>query len=294
MSDFTPNLFGRLWRDYMKRHLFWMLVATFCMIIQGGSVGALSYMLQPMFDIVFIGERHDMVIWVGLAIFGLFLLRAIVGIFQSIIMANIGFRITSKIQMDLVDHTMKLSSGFFSRHAPGELIERVQGDVAILQTAWRTILIGAGRDVIALISLAVVAVSIDPLWTLVAIVGTPIALAPSLLVQRYIRRKSQQLRSVAAQRTAQLDEIFHGITSVKLNTLEDYQNHRFSNLTEKQINQNIKIQAGSAFVPGLVDFAVGLGFWPSCFTAAGRSSMAKKQLDNLCRFSQRWRLPFNR
>lgn len=255
------HLFSRLWSGYLHQHWPLVLLAALLMIIEGSTLGALSYMLEPMFDQVFVAGRADWVFWVGFGIFGLFLVRAVAGVAQRIIMASVSFRASSDIQKDLLAHTLALDNAFYQDHSPGMLIERVQGDVLAIQNSWNILIMGAGRDFVALLSLMVVAILVDPIWTLVAIIGAPLLLGPSFVVQRYIRKKGFLLRDIAGRRTTRLDEIFHGITPIKLNMMERYQKARFATVTDEHITASVKAHAGHATVPGLVDIAVGLGFF---------------------------------
>ena len=107
----------------------------------------------------------------------------------------------------------------------------------------------------------IVAILVDPMWTLVAVIGAPLLIVPSLIVQRYIRKKSFALRDIAGRRTTRLDEIFHGITPIKLNTMEAYQKSRFRSVTAEHITASVKTQAGNATIPGIVDLSVGFGFF---------------------------------
>ncbi|GIT92601.1 ABC transporter permease [Jannaschia pagri] len=252
--------FARLWTGYLRRHLWWIVLAAVLMAVEGSTVGALSYMLEPMFDVVFVAGRADLIVWIGLAIFGLFVLRGVAGVAQRIIMARVAFEASSRLQQDLLAHVLGLDSAYFSSQSPGQLIERVQGDVQAIQQIWTGILTSAGRDAVGLVSLMVVAIMVDPIWTLVAIIGAPLLVLPSLIVQRYIRRKSVALRDIAGRRTTRLDEIFHGITPIKLNAMEAYQRDRFRTATEDMVRATVRTQAGQATVPALVDFAVGFGF----------------------------------
>ncbi|WP_371155550.1 ABC transporter ATP-binding protein [Jannaschia sp. 2305UL9-9] len=256
----TAHPFARLWTGYLRRHAWWILAAVLLMAVEGSTVGALSYMLEPMFDVVFVAGRADLIVWVGLAIFGLFVLRGVAGVAQRIIMARVSFIASSRLQQDLLSHVLRLDSAYFGRTAPGQLIERVQGDVQAIQNIWTGILTSAGRDAVGLVSLMVVAILVDPIWTVVAIIGAPLLVLPSLVVQRYIRRKSVALRDIAGRRTTRLDEIFHGITPIKLNAMESYQEGRFRLATEEMVRATVRTQAGQATVPALVDFAVGFGF----------------------------------
>jgi ATP-binding cassette, subfamily B, bacterial MsbA len=80
-------------------------------------------------------------------------------------------------------------------NSPGTLIERVQGDTSGRPGCATTVVMGVGRDVVALLGLFVVAVNIDPIWTLAALVGTPLLLIPAIGLRRYIFRKTMTSRS---------------------------------------------------------------------------------------------------
>lgn len=244
----------------MRKHLGWIILAALLMFMEGSTLGILSYMLQPMFDLVFVEGKADAIWFVGLGIFSLFAIRAVTGVAQRVIMTRVSHLASTELQVDLLGHTLSLDNGFHAKTSPGTLIERVQGDIMAIQNYWNIIITGAGRDLISLISLLTVAVLIDWKWTFVAIIGAPLLLLPSIAVQRYIRKKSIYLREIAGKRTTRLDEVFHGITPIKLNRMERYQADNFAKLSGQWVNATVKTTAGSATVPGLVDLAVGFGF----------------------------------
>ena len=252
--------FRRLWRDYLRRYVPGLLLASVLMAIEGGAVGALAWMLRPMFDLVFVGGRSDMIPLVGLGIFALFAVRAATGVWQRVILGRIGVDCTVRMQRDLLHHALALDSGYYGRNAPGLLIERVQGDVRSIESIWMTLLTSFGRDGTALVSLMVVALLTDPVWTLFAVVGAPLLIMPSLVLQRYVRKKAFLLRAIAGGMTTRLDEIFHGIAPIKLNTMEPYQEGRFRAATDRLRRATVRKQAASAGVPAMVDLAIGLGF----------------------------------
>lgn len=231
------------------------------MIIEGSTLGLLSYMLQPMFDVVFVDGNSDQAYLIALAIFALFAVRGISGLAQRVLMTRTALKASTELQVDLLGHTLDLDNGFHSKSSPGALIERVMGDVVSIQGLWNIIVTGTGRDVISLLSLMIVAISIDWKWAAIAVIGAPLLLLPSIIVQRYIRRKSQYLREVAGRRTTRLDEIFHGVTPIKLNRMERYQRGHFSNISNDWVRASVKAAAGQATVPSLVDIAVGFGFF---------------------------------
>ncbi len=257
----SRELFARFWRTYLRPHLPLMALAFLIMMIEGSTLGLLSYMLEPLFDRVFAPGGSGALIWVGGAIFGLFLLRAITSVLGRWLLARVNQRAAGKMQVDLLRHLLTLDASFYQEHSPGALIERVQGDTLAAQGAAILVIGGIGRDLVSLIGLFVVAVMIDPLWTLAAMVGAPLLLLPAYLLRRYLHRKAMLTREQAGLRVTRMDEIFHGIQQVKLNRMEEYQTGRFQRIIQTIIRAEEKTALARAGMPALVDVITGIGFF---------------------------------
>lgn len=256
----TRRLFQRLWRDYLYRHRVGMIVAFVLMSIEGSTLGLMSWMLKPLFDLVFVGKQAGAIWWVGSAIFGIFLLRALTTIASRATLTRISLGISTDIQRDMLGHIMTLDGRFFRDNAPGALIERIQGDSMAVQGVWATLLTSTTRDVIALIGLFAVAIHIDPRWTLAALIGVPLLVVPAVMVQRYIRRKVTQNRVNASLRATRLDEVLHGIASIRLNRAEEEQARQFSRIITKIRRAEVKVAATRVLIPALTDIVTGIGF----------------------------------
>ncbi len=257
----SKELLGRVWGDYLKRHVWWLLVAFFFMAIEGGALGVLSYMLEPMFNRVFVGGDYNAIWWVGGVIFALFVLRAISNLVQKTIMTMVAQRTSTDMQKDLLAHLMTLDSQFFQKNSPGALMERLQGDTAAVQGVWNVIISGVGRDLTSLAALMFVALRIDWVWTATAVIGVPLLILPVVALQRYIRRKTEAMRQQAGLRSTQLDEVFHGINPIKLNLMEAYQQARFNATINRIVSAEVRTAAGRAMIPSLIDIITGIGFF---------------------------------
>ena len=253
--------FARLWRSYLRPHTGLMLVAMAFMVVEGATLGALAWMIQPLFDKVFSPEGAGLLVTVGLGILALFVMRAISVIASRALMTRVAQRSSTAMQVDLLAHILTLDSRFFQDNPPGALMERVVGDTNAVQGVWAGIIGGLGRDAIALISLFVVAMMIDPIWTLSALVGVPLVLLPVRAVQSYIRRKTAQMRDQAGLRATRLDEIFHGIQAIKLNRMEAYQTSRFRAIARLIVRAEERMATGRATIPAMVDIVTGIGFF---------------------------------
>ncbi|WP_417209516.1 ABC transporter ATP-binding protein [Antarctobacter sp.] len=249
-----------LWRRYLKRYAGLMAIAMLFMALEGSMFGLLSYMMKPMFDDVFVGGNADALVWVGLAVMGIFTVRAVASVVQKVLLTRVSQMSMGDIRQDMLDHLMTLDPEFHNAHGPGYLIQRVEGDVNAIAKVWNTLVTGAGRDVVALISLFGVALFIDWRWTLVALVGAPLLVVPSVLLQRFVRGNARHVRDIAARLSTRLNEVFHGIAPVKLNQLERWMSKKYRDLTRQRIRAETRSAAGQASLPGLIDLMSGIGF----------------------------------
>ncbi|MBM1557843.1 ABC transporter ATP-binding protein [Sulfitobacter mediterraneus] len=263
MNDQTytsGDLLRWLWKTYLKKHIGLMALATFFMIIEGSTLGALARLMEPMFDQVFVAGEKDALLWVGLVLIGIFILRAVAGVSQKVLLTRVAQRTAADMRIDLLDRMMKQDGAFHQSHPPGFLIQRVQSDVNSVGDVWRAVITGAGRDFIGLMVLLGVAISIDPVWALLACVGIPVMVLPAAAAQRFVRRRSREAKDLGANLATRLDEVFHGIVQVKLNALESYQARQYRDLTDKFIGTEVRAAFGNSAIPGMIDIMSGVGF----------------------------------
>ncbi|WP_198650482.1 ABC transporter ATP-binding protein [Saccharospirillum mangrovi] len=269
MNDFnldqhqnTPRkqLIFRLWRDYIKPHWPWLIIAAILVTVEGSALGLLSYLVQPMFDRIFVDGNEGDVIWIALAIFIVFSSRALGGFGQRVITLTVGLRIITDMQKDMLTHLIRQDSVFFGQHPPGGLIERVRGDTQALKNFASTSLINLGRDSISLVALIVVAMLADWRWTLFALVGLPLLSYPIAQLRRLILKTTRNSRNISSMMSMRLDEIFHGINAIKQNNLETYEDQRFANETNRFFKYQRRSEIGKAAMPAMIDLVAGLGF----------------------------------
>ncbi|MFD2739134.1 ABC transporter ATP-binding protein [Sulfitobacter aestuarii] len=263
MTDQTytsVELLAWLWRDYLKKHMGLLAVAVIFMIVEGSTLGALAKLMEPMFDRVFVAGQQEALIWVGVLLLGIFVLRAIAGVAQKVLLTRIAQKSAAEMRVDLLERMMRQDGAFHQAHPPGFLIQRVQSDVNAVGNVWRAIITGAGRDFIGLLVLLGVAIAIDPIWALLACIGVPLMVLPAAVAQRFVRQRSREARDLGAGLATRLDEVFHGIVQIKLNGLEDYQSRQYRDITRTFVRTEVRAAFGNSAIPAMIDIMSGVGF----------------------------------
>ncbi len=250
-----------LWRDYVRPHRFMLALAVLLMAVEGGMLGALSWMIKPMFDEVFTAQNRDAILWVGLGVAGVFGLRALAAFSHRVLMVKIGQQVSARLQGDMVAHLLTLDSAYFQKNSPGTLIERVRGDSQAVSTLWEQVLAALARDLVSLIALLGVALYVDWRWTLIAIAAGPLLMLPINALQRHVRASSGEAREEAAQISTRLDEAFHGINTIKLTGTEARERARITEGIRRYMRRHLRAQTAQAGILAMIDIIAAIGFF---------------------------------
>ena len=134
------------WSHFFRKYLLILIIGIIFMTVEGGMLGLLSYSIKAMFDEVFIPENQGALILVGLVIFGIFVLRAISGFIQRLIVAWVSQGVEKSLQESLLRKLMYLDMEFFNKASPGMLIERMRVDTRAVTSTAGTIFMTLIRD----------------------------------------------------------------------------------------------------------------------------------------------------
>src|SRR5688572_29498536 len=103
-SPTVSTLFGRMWRDYLRPYWARIALALAFLVIEGSTLGMLSWMLKPLFDRVFVGGDTSAIWWVGGAIFALFVIRAVTFVINRALMTSVSLSVSTLMQKDMLNH----------------------------------------------------------------------------------------------------------------------------------------------------------------------------------------------
>lgn len=254
------NLLLRLWHDFVRHHWLRLVGALFFMILEAGAMYVFVTSLEPMIDDVFNGGQSEKIWPITLVICGVFIVRGVGSYIHRVLTVQTGVYVVSSIQQRLIQHLLRLDMSFFNRHSPGELIERVRGDTQALQSMASGTLLTVGRDATTLAGMLVAAIQIDWFWTLVVFVGAPVLVLPISVLRKLIRYHARKARHASAQLTTRLDEIFHGMKAIKLNSLTAHERSRFKEGIDEFVRRNLLSQYSNAAMPSMIDIIAGVGF----------------------------------
>ncbi len=224
-------------------------------------LGFLSWIVRPMFDQVFVSGNRNAVGWVAAAVLCIFLVRAAAGFGNRVLMTSVTQRVTASLRANILQHMLSLDSMFFQKRSPGKLSELVRGDTEILSGKLPLLFSTIGRDVVALIALFAVAISIDWIWTVIAVAAVPALLWPVRRLHLKVDRRTRRARNAADLLAERLNEILHGVDTIKLNNIETHRSRRYSDELDMYVREEVQSELGRAGIPAITDIVAGIGFF---------------------------------
>ena len=183
----------------------------------------------------------------------LFLLLTVVkqgiGIVIAWLTQNIGWRATNGLRIDLTRHTMNLDMAFHKRFTPGQLVERVDGDINSLFGFFTTFITGIVMNVFMVIGVFVYFFFIDWRFALIYMSATVLVYMYMIVMGKRIDVTSEHLREEESNLYGIIGE---AITSVEDIRTLDARAHTMNRL-------NIVLKRLSKFFK--LDWMFGFGAW---------------------------------
>ena len=260
IKDEKKPLLKWFWNSYVREHFAFLFIALIFMSIEGSMLGLLSYSIKFLFDNILVSKDTSSILFVAILIFSIFSIRAIAGFIHRLMTVNVCQKIIKALQNRMVEHLINMDVGFHQKNSPGTLMDRVRADSKALSESVGEAFMTVGRDGFSLISLVAVVFFIDWKWSLIAFLGIPFLVLPILLLQGLVRSRAGENRDFESKANVRLDEIFHGITDIKLNRAEKSERSKFFDILQVTHKVRLRLEAGMAGIPAMIDIIAAIGF----------------------------------
>jgi ATP-binding cassette subfamily B protein len=209
----TLNRYWRLLAHYLRPQWPWMGLLV---VIMGGTICV--QVVTPLVASHFIdqatsgGDLRGLVILALLTI-GLALAGQGLAVVETYVAENVSWAATNELRADLVSHLLRLDATFHTAHTPGELIERVDGDVATLARFFSRFVVYVLGNGVLLVGVLGLLYHVD--WR----VGLAMSAFVVLALTAILRIRAVATPSWAAERQASAD--FFGFLGEYLAGLQD-------------------------------------------------------------------------
>lgn len=128
----SNRIYLELLAKYLKPHWLLALALLFLLVVFTALQFVSPLLLGSFIDNATSGASEQTLFWLALGFLGLAFLTQISSVIEVYVAENLGWLATNRMRADVAAHCLNLDMGFLNRYTPGELIERIDGDVSAL------------------------------------------------------------------------------------------------------------------------------------------------------------------
>jgi subfamily B ATP-binding cassette protein MsbA len=207
-------------------------------------------LMKPLLNVGFGGHDRASLVWLPLALIGIFLLRGVINFLTSYALAWVSNRILLDMRDAMFARLVKLPTVFYNNQSSGTLISRITYDVNNVTSASTSVLTVLVGDSITIVGLFGWLLYENWKLTFVAVAIVPLTAGVIKVFSGRLRRMSREAQRVMGDITHVLGETIDANKVVKVYGGQEYERERFHDANARLRGFNMRQTiAASATVP---------------------------------------------
>jgi len=209
------------------------------LIIANGVALILPYLIRLAVDSLQVRTDPGVLLRIGLLIVLVGLVQAILSYYGRFIQAEVSRRIEYELRAALFKHFEKLELDYFQHNKIGDLVARAINDLTAVRG-----LLGPGisnllNTTVAFTATIILMLTIDARLTIYSTSVLPLISVVFIVLARKIERSYKSVQDQFGEVSAQAQENFSGIRTVKAYTQEEYELHAFRIANQEYVRLSI-------------------------------------------------------
>jgi ATP-binding cassette subfamily B protein len=245
-----------LLRMYLRPQ--WLKVCLL-MLLLFGSIGLDLYnpqLLEHFIDSIH--EGLDSLLWIALLFIGLVCVHQVLTTLASYLSEAIGWQATNELRFDLALHCLNLDMSFHKEHTPGELLERVDGDVAQLSDFFSQFIFYMLGQSLLLIGILAVTFWTDWRVGLLLLAFTALMLTAIRSLQGIAVPYFRASRQASAELSSFFEERLVSVEDISGNGAQPYVLARLNQLSRQRLRFTLLSSVTGRFFSSAVEISVAL------------------------------------
>ncbi|MDR0250289.1 MAG: lipid A export permease/ATP-binding protein MsbA [Burkholderiales bacterium] len=248
-------LYKRLLK-YLRGYWKVFAVSLLAMTIAAATEPAFVALMKPLVDGGLVGKDPRTMVWVPLAIIGLFLLRGLSSFVNEYSTSWLSGHLVQRLRQEMFTLLLRLPVTYYENQPSGRMVSRVMNDVNQITEAGFNVITITVKDGLTVLGLFGLLLYIDWRLTLVCFTVFPAVAICIQYISRRLRGLSRESQKQMGVLTQVLGESIECQRVVKIYNGESYEAGRFAE-GAKAIRQNlVKQRATSAINTGVTQLII--------------------------------------
>ncbi len=248
--DFNAvEVFKRL-LEYLWRHKALLGLAIVFMILTALTEASFAALIEQVVNDGFVNAKEWHLRWLALVLFGVIVLRAVLGYLANYSMARLGRYVVHEIRSDIFANLITLPTHYFAKNSSSKNVAKLIYDVEATATATTDTLTILFKDLVVSVALVFWLFYLDWRLTLIFLICVPMI----VLITRYsnsrFRKTSKEIQDSMGGIADTVKEASIGHRVIKVYSGQKQELENFARANGFNLQQNLKrARVSSAIVP---------------------------------------------
>ncbi len=244
---------------YIKPYKTRFISALIFMTFVGLLTSLTMWLIKPVLNEIFVNKRVSMILPISGVIILVTFLKCVFTYIQAYLMSYIGQKIVFDLRQQVVEKLCDLSLNFYGANSTGKLMAKITNDVSVIQMSVTNLPANAIKDAVTLISLIVLAFSLNWKLAFIALFVFPLAMYPLFMFAKKLRSVSKQTQKQMGKIYNFLLENISGIKVIKAFLLEKIRKQIFLKENQKFFNISMRTNRVISMTSPMMEFIGSIG-----------------------------------
>ena len=196
--------------------------------------------LRSFIDSAMTGGAMDGLVRLALIFIGIAVGQQLIGVLVVYVAENLGWATTNDLRLELARYTLGLDMSFHTSHTPGEMIERIDGDVMALSNFFSQFILQVFGNLLLVVGILLVLLRED--WRISLSLAAFVGITGFILIRlaNISVNSWEEERKASADLYGFLEERISGTEDIRSNNAKAYVLDRFYRLTRSLMRKTIK------------------------------------------------------
>jgi ABC-type multidrug transport system fused ATPase/permease subunit len=229
---------------YFRKYVgpYWQLVLLLTLLLFGNLALQLinPQIIRQFLDQVELGVPLLALLRIAALFLAVALLQQVVSVLATYMAERLSWKATNKLRVDLAHHCLKLDMSFHHAHSPGELIERIDGDIMALSNFFSRFVIEVVGNALLLIGILAILFYEDWRVGIILSVFALVALLALASFRRFVVPHWRIERQATANLFGFLEERLRGLEDLHSIGAKAFTRDQFHALNREQVKKRTR------------------------------------------------------
>ena len=255
LSDQDTENIKWFWNNYMRSRVGWLVLVSVLIIFQGLAYQQFLVLTETGLRVIFESGSYKDLIWVCLAVFIIFSIRAIMSFLIPTISAKLSTAALFELRRDLAKHVLHLPQKYFDEESSGGLILRLVNQVEKLSVFVGQSTVKAFRDLATVLIVSSYLIYKNVYLFTIAIIVIPLIALLMLRVFEIVKKIQIKTERAIEQFITNIDEMKTSMRTIKMSGQEEAEIERIESSALEIKKQTFRLQRTHALTPPVIDLS---------------------------------------